>query len=379
MPHKSEPDFEFLDSDGFTALTYQQKVLYAEVRDEFIHWLRQQGKQPQNHTGYDESNIRPIARRVHQTFEYAWRHTTPRVDLAPETATQFLSDLNQDQITTSQGDIYCETSKRKFKDAIATYFRFQSKAWDPEINFSDNDAQYASDPFSKQERHQLLNAAFEYRTPPSYSNLSPEERDRWKGYLAQCLGMPKANISRSDWEKLQRTWKVPSIMATALDAGWRAALVGRLRTDHVDVKHGEIHIPAATAVKNDSPWTVELSERSTRILERYLRERANRVKYDSNSKLWLNRNGNPYNSKTLNTLLDNLQEIADITPDGRKLTWHSIRHSTGMYIYDTERDLGLVAEILRHKSLESARKYAHPTPETKQDVVETIQGGGPSL
>ena len=46
-----------------------------------------------------------------------------------------------------------------------------------------------------------------------------------------------------------------------------------------------------------------------------------------------------------------------------------------MYIYDQKRDLALVAEILRHKSLESARKYAHPTPEMKTDVLEAIQGG----
>jgi hypothetical protein len=46
-----------------------------------------------------------------------------------------------------------------------------------------------------------------------------------------------------------------------------------------------------------------------------------------------------------------------------------------MYVYDRERDLALVAEILRHKSLDAARKYAHPTPETKRDVIEGIQGG----
>jgi site-specific recombinase XerD len=66
---------------------------------------------------------------------------------------------------------------------------------------------------------------------------------------------------------------------------------------------------------------------------------------------------------------------AGIEAENRTLTWHSIRHSTGMYVYNQERDLSLVAEILRHKSLESARKYAHPTPETKRNIVENLHGG----
>lgn len=44
-------------------------------------------------------------------------------------------------------------------------------------------------------------------------------------------------------------------------------------------------------------------------------------------------------------------------------------------IYESERDLGLVAEILRHKSIETAQKHPHPTTEMKKDVVEAIQGG----
>jgi site-specific recombinase XerD len=69
-------------------------------------------------------------------------------------------------------------------------------------------------------------------------------------------------------------------------------------------------------------------------------------------------------------------EEAGIEANGRNLTWHSIRHSTGMYVYNQHKDLELVAEILRQKSLQAAKRYAHPTPETKRDVIESIQGGG---
>jgi integrase len=375
MRGREEPEFEFLAKGSIAPLDYQQKILYAEFRAEFIQWLRQEGKNPKKHTGYKESNVRPTARRVHQAFEFAWEHENQVLELVPENATRFLEALNQDRITTKHGDAYSETSKRKFKDALQAYFRFQETDWDPGIEFSDNDPSFASDPLTRDERERLYDVALGYQSPPTYSNLSPEERDRWKRHIAQRRGIQKDEISREDWKQLKHSWKVPSIISTALDAGWRAEMVGRLRTDHVDLENGEIHIPPEIAVKNDSQWTVELSERSTRILAKHIKERENRVKYDDTDKLWLNRNGNPYNSKTLNALLDNLLEEAGINSDGRTLTWHSIRHSTGMYVYDAQNDLGLVAEILRHKSLESARKYAHPTPETKRSVIEDIQGG----
>ena len=65
-----------------------------------------------------------------------------------------------------------------------------------------------------------------------------------------------------------------------------------------------------------------------------------------------------------------------IQPNDRKLSWHSIRHSTGSYLYNQHKDLAIVAEILRQNTLEAARRYAHPLPETKKEAIEALQGGG---
>lgn len=193
--------------------------------------------------------------------------------------------------------------------------------------------------------------------------------------LAQDLGKPKREIGTQDWETLHLSWKIPSLISTTLDCGWRAEMVGRLECELANLDTGQVMIPSSLAVKNDKKWIFELSSRSTRILSKWLRQRANRPKYDENDEIWLNRRGNPYNSATLNNILQTLIEDAGIQDEGRKLTWHSIRHSTGRYVYNQEKDLGLVAEVLRHVSLDSARKYPHPTPETKEEVVESIQGG----
>jgi len=375
MGEDTEPEFEFLSEESVSSLNFQQKVLYSELWSELIEWLRTEGKKPERNVGYKESNVRPVARRIHQSFNYAWERDRLVLELTPELATRFVEDLQQDEFTRKDGKPYEENSKRKFKQALEAYFRFTDQDWEPGIAFSDETPSFNSDPFNRRERELLLNGALEYQSPPSYSNLSPEERDRTKARLAQILGKPKEDITRSDWEELRRNWKYPSLISTSLDAGWRAEMVGRLQLSHLDLANGQIIIPADVAVKNDKKWTVTLSERSIRILEKWLDQRVTNTKYDDSDNLWLNRNGNPYDSGNLNILLDNLLNKAGIEPNGRTLTWHSIRHSTGMYVYDRERDLALVAEILRHKSLDAARKYAHPTPETKRDVIEGIQGG----
>ena len=155
-----------------------------------------------------------------------------------------------------------------------------------------------------------------------------------------------------------------------------SAVVGKeCTTDCVDINDGRIIISAEIAVKNNECWENQLSGRSETVLKKFIEQRKNYSKYDGNDHIWLNRKGNPYCSKTLNDLLDGLLDDADITQDARKITWHSIRHSTGMYVYDQRGDLGAVADLLRHASVSSARQYAHPTPESQKQLVESLQKG----
>ncbi|QSG09561.1 tyrosine-type recombinase/integrase [Halapricum desulfuricans] len=372
-------DVEYLGEESLSALNFQQKILYQDFWESFLSFLREKGKNPDRFIGYEESNIRPTARRVHQVYQYYWKNERIILELTPELADHYIENLDKADITTNAGDEYSEGGKRKFANSLEAYFRYKGTDWNPPITFGSDEPSFDSDPFTRQERELLLNTALDYKSPPSYANVSPEERDRWNAHIAQYLGKPKDEVSPKDWEELQRTWKFASIISTALDAGTRAKLIERLEKVHLDLENDRIIIPAEIAVKNDRKWTIELSTRSCRILKRWLVERSNKPRYDDTDALWLNRKGNRYDSNNLNTLLSNLMEDGGIEETGRTLTWHSIRHSTGMYVYDRERDLGIVAEILRQASLESAKKYAHPTPEAKRDVVEGIQGGTLSL
>lgn len=49
----------------------------------------------------------------------------------------------------------------------------------------------------------------------------------------------------------------------------------------------------------------------------------------------------------------------------------SIRNTDGC---DQKKDFDFVAELLRQTSLEAARRYAHPTPDSKLDLVEGLRG-----
>lgn len=369
-------DIEYLGEDSLDSLNYKQRVLFASFWESLIQFLREKGKNPKRNSGYAESNLPTVARRIHQVNEYCWENGPKSIKLSTDGATQFVEDLNDDQLLTNEGEPYAESSKRKFVEAIEAYFRFRGEDWDSPVDFGDGEYTAGSDPFRINERDALMESSLEYNTPPSYKNVSPEERDRWNTYLAQVLGKPKDEIGPDDWEELQKCWKIPSLISVSLDIGPRAALISRLTDDNIGSDNQTLHIDPETAVKNDRSWTNELSDRSATLLRRWLEQRANKEKYDDSDHIWLNRKGNPYDSKSLNRLLRNLIEEAGIDQSGRKLTWHSIRHSTGMYIYNEEKDIGLVAEILRQASLEAARTYCHPTPETKQDLLESIQGGG---
>jgi hypothetical protein len=377
MAADSEIQFEFLSSESVAHLNYQQQVLYSDFRSDLIEYLRTKGQSPSRMIGYKQSGVRPRVRRIHQVFEYAWDQGRLVLELTPEIADAFVEGLRKDDVARNDDGEYSRGSKRKFVNALGTYFRFTETQWEPEIQFRDDTPVEASDPLNKRGRERLMNASFEVRSPPNHSNVSPEERDQWNAHLAQFLEKPKEDVSPDDWKALETSWKFPALVSTSLDAGWRAGMVRALKTEFVDLDNGQIVIPAEVALKNDQRWQNELSSRSTKMLRKWLAQRANKAKYDDSDKIWLNRKGNPCNSASLNDLLDSLTDEAGIEPRGRKITWHSIRHSTGMYVYDSERDVAIVAEILRHVSLESARKYAHPTPEAKTDVLEQIQGGGP--
>jgi integrase len=359
-----------LAEDQFEPLNSRQQKVYNSKLYRFKQYLKQKGKNPKKGTGYSGVDVR--ISRLHRVMEWIWNSSGITTEFTIELADAANEALAEDSLCRHNGEQYSDGSKRKINNVLTNWFEFQGIDWEPEYNFTDGRPQDQADPFRKAELRQLWQASLTYKTIPSYNNLSPEERDRWKGHIAQELGKPKEEVRPDDWEKLNKDWKIPSLIRTAREAGWRPDLVARMSVEWYDPEAQTIYIPAGEAPKNDSPWEEELSDEAALALENWLEQRDNCEMYDGRTEIWLTREGNPYKSGTLNDLLRNLMDEAGINQRGRKLVWYSFRHSIGTYVYDEYQDLRIVAEKLRQNSLAAADRYVHPTSELKREAAELM-------
>jgi hypothetical protein len=296
-----EPSYEFLSDEAVAPLGPRESVVYSDKREKFISYLRTEGKNPKRDEGYPDSSVPAMARRQHQVFEWVWEDEVT-LELTESQANAFVEALNKDEYTKSNGEPYSENSKRKFTDTLKVWFQFRNKQWSPKITFKNNSSTDSSDFFHKSELNSLWMSALDYKSIPSYNNLSSEERDRWKGHIAQELGKKKQEVKPEDWEELNKSWCVPSLIGTTRDAAWRPAMVGRLKTGWYYPDRQLIIIPGEAAIKNDEEWKVKLTDEGATALDRWLKQRANKSKYDGRDEIWLNRKGNPHNSDTLNGL-----------------------------------------------------------------------------
>ena len=370
------PEFEFLSEDAIEMLNPAQRTEYALYRRGFIDWMRQSGKHPDRRRGLSESSVENYARRHHQLMQWLWRKLDYfTASLEPRHGEAIIIALNDDEITKGDGSPYSETSKRKFSNVIEKWFAYRqheydADPWEPPVEFIDNPPAQSADYFTRRERTHLRDASKTYRTPPAYDSLSPEERERWQTHLAQVLGKQKAAVTPADFEALRTSWKLPSLIGATLDAAFRPIGINRLRVQWLHLDAGKIIIPAEHAPKSRDSHNITLGQKTILALDKWLAQRKNKTKYDDSDRVWLTRKGNPYTSKTLNYLLNNLLEEAGIESDGRKLVWYSFRKSTAQYVQE-ETDDRTAASILR-TTPENIENYAEPTHETKRDALERI-------
>jgi integrase len=139
--------------------------------------------------------------------------------------------------------------------------------WEPELSFSQpNHSTTPRDYLTRKERRQIRDAALEYTSVPSESNIYGEERDRWRAYLAQRFEKPKSQITKDDWERAN-SWKYPTLVWVSLDAGLRPIEVKRARTSWVNLDNNILRIPQDESSKNDENWRRSLQERTVTMLD----------------------------------------------------------------------------------------------------------------
>jgi len=350
-------------------LSDRQQIDYTDHREQFIDWLLVFGKNPAQADGYARATTKNSAERLDRFYRWVWNefggYTT---DITHDHANAYVKDLARKD----EGNY----SRNNTQSSLKRLFKWQKherggELWDPEIVFSEpSGTGEPRDYLTREERSKIREAAFEYGSIPSYSNLSTSERDEWKAYLAQRFSKHKRDVTADDWDRAN-SWKFPSLVWTSLDAGLRPIEVERARTSWVDIDNAVLRIPRQESSKNDGNWTVSLQERTAKALDRWLVEREQYELYADSDKLWLTRFGNPYETSSLRQVLKRLFEIAGIPADNRKVSWYIIRHSVGTYMA-REEGLAAARAQLRHKSVRTTARYDNAPPEDRRDALDRI-------
>lgn len=355
------PDDDRLDVD--------ERKQYREFRRAFLAWLHIEGKSPDTADGYAPKSVRNTAYRTSKFMRFVWdRDGGFTLDVTHDHADAYLDALAYADVSASHRD-----QERK---ALLRLFRWLERErgydpWEPDRSFSPPHRLHPPDYLTLEERRKIRRAALEYGSIPGYNDLSPIERDRWKAYLAQVLGKPKAKVRPSDWERVNG-WKYTSLVWTSLDAGLRPHEVEHATVGWVDIENRLLRIPAQDAAKSDEHWHVALTDRTTDALAAWLDQRKQYAKYAETDLLWLTREGNPYTAQSLRRLLHRLCADAGISTDDRRMSWYAIRHSLGTYMV-RERDLAAAQAQLRHKRAETTMKYDAVPVEDRRAALEEME------
>jgi integrase len=350
-------------------LSERQQIDYADHRETLIEWLLVFGKNPTKAEGYAKATSKNTVERLDAFYRWVWTefdgYTT---DISHRHADAYMKEIAR----RDEGNY----SRNNTQSALKRLFKWQKherggELWEPEVVFSEpSGTGEPRDYLTRDERSQIREAALEYGSIPSYNNLTSDERNKWKAYLAQRFSKNKKDITPDDWDRAN-SWKFPSLVWASLDAGLRPIEVERARISWVDVQNALLRIPRGESSKNDGNWTVSLQDRTAKALDRWLTEREKYELYEGTDRLWLTRFGNPYQTKALRHVLTRLFEIAEIPAQNRKVSWYMIRHSVGTYMA-REEGLAAARAQLRHKSVRTTARYDNAPPEDRRDALDRM-------
>jgi len=330
---EQEPEVRtYIPDVAFRSLNPMRCPEFEDEMQEFWAWLLACGADIDEEEGQTESTAKNNIQRVGRILPIIWEEFDGyTLAIQPGMADWFVDQLDDDEITKENGEPYADSAKRKEVCALLAYTRFRwdqrtGEAWEPDKMFGAyGQGSPIADPVSPDERAKIREASLEYKTVKAYSNCTPEERDRYKQYLAHRLGKPKDEITKADWEQVNRSWKVPALVGLALDIGLRPEEVARAKVGWLKLSGHKIEIPQDEAVKNDDGRVNSITDRTKRALERWKQQRKTRPKYDDTDLLFLTQVGNPYSSRSLGNLLRGVMDEAEIDYSDRDISWYSLR------------------------------------------------------
>jgi integrase len=354
VPAVSKPNYTALER--FAPLKTED---YEDFKTDLLTWLKTSGKRPFRGDGYADSTIRTTHYKIEVAYRWLWdtreEYTT---NYTPEEAEDYIDDLvRRSPKSDTEIEHHIKALKRLFKWFNDT--RNSEYDWD-----YSKKAQLKSDQSGKSihyfrawELSDLYDASLEISSVRDYHNqeMSTEERDRIRAHLAQRMEIPKSEVGPQEFAEAN-SWKFPSLFSLSADLGLRPIEVGRANTGWLNLQDQEVRIPKQESTKNNDPWECALSTRSIRAIKRWLEERQSYELYDDTDKIWVTKYGNPYESGSLNSLLQRLLDETSIQANGRDLTWYAIRRGTAT-MWANDAGIEAAQAQLRHKNLQTTLRY----------------------
>lgn len=358
FPLVSETTGEALDR-----LTPRARSDFERMKSNLLSWLLDEGKDPLRGDGYSDETVRVTNYRLGEVFRWLWdQRGAYTTDLQPGEATEFIKHLLRE---TEYEDSYI----KMFERAINHYFSYREahgeveNDWDHGITLKHTQRKNRHY-LRRDEFRPLFETALDYGTVRQYHSCTPEERDEIKALLAQRFEKPKDDVTKEDFERAN-SWKIPSMIATTLDVGFRPVEMERSHLGWLDLDNAVLDIPRPESSKNESHWRPVLSDNAVVSLQNWLKERRTYEKYEGRDEIWLTKATTPYKSNSLNNLLANLIEESNINPGSRDLTWYSIRHGVATY-WAQEMSIADAKEQLRHLSENTTLSYTHSSEESRK-------------
>jgi hypothetical protein len=235
------------DLDGITVVTEpseeslneRQLSDYRSQREDCLKWLLTFGKNPDMVEGYAFETVHARAYRMDMFYRWVWEQEGRYVaDVTHEHADAWMQELAYQEKSNAHKDNCQKAVQMLLK---WRHHKHGLDEWEPDIRFNSGGSSQPRDFLTRAERSKIREAALEYGSIPSYNSLSPEERDRWRIYLAQRFEKPKSEVTPDDWDRANG-WKIPSLVFASLDAGLRPIEVARATPSWVDVENNVLRI-----------------------------------------------------------------------------------------------------------------------------------------
>ena len=346
--------------------------------DECYDWMTTRGKSHVKHEGLSESHADNLLSRLDQVHRFGIEYLDPDdpVVISPDEADEILRLLARDEITQASGDDYAEGSKRKFSNALKKYLEWRYRVgavefeWQPRIKFSDDESEYTQAAiFTLDEIGRLFDTAEECKSLPSYYDSSPEQQDQIDALVAQRLSIPKEDVTSNDRINADFSTKIWSLVTVAYDCGMLPKEIQQATTEWYKPQEQAFVIPRDQAAKERENEWLALSDESVEALTKWIRERRHLEKYDERNELWLNREGNPYDSGSLNHLIRSLCDEAGIIKESEPIRWYSLRRSMVMHM-KSDGSLEEAGDQARHSRLETTQEnYPNTLPEKRRSSL----------